>query len=425
MTSEVLILNKRAVVLAADSAVTVSSVGGQDRYSKSANKIFEVSQGGRIAAAIYGSAQVDLVPWEVAIKLFRGHLADNTFPTVDHYVDAFMQFLSGHARLFPSELLDDFSNFQFDKALVRVLHTAKEEDPTIVDPAVELADRQTRWTAVAANIRQVLNDGGVAESLTPAALAACLADPRWTQRAQEQLAQTAGVLDGVSAAELAELGTRLRYTRPDLILGSTGIVFAGYGEEQIFPAFNQVEVFGHVGHELFHRPGNKFAVTHGGSSMIQPLAQTSMIEVFTDGFGWSLRSIIEGASRKAVDNVFNELENSGVDVPAALKASTSARVHEAFMQEWTQENWKKNFNPLIGVIATLNVDEMAHLAETLLVLESLKERVTSPSESVGGPIDVAAITVSEGLVWIKRKHYFDPTLNLRYSSRLQRSLTPR
>ncbi len=65
---------------------------------------------------------------------------------------------------------------------------------------------------------------------------------------------------------------------------------------------------------------------------------------------------------------------------------------------------------------------MAHLAETLLVLQSLKERVTSNTEEVGGPIDVAAITKTEGLVWIKRKHFFGAELNQRYTARLNRRL---
>lgn len=54
---------------------------------------------------------------------------------------------------------------------------------------------------------------------------------------------------------------------------------------------------------------------------------------------------------------------------------------------------------------------MAELAETLIALQSLKEKVTRPSETVGGPVDVAVITRSEGLVWVKRKHYFSPDLN--------------
>ena len=54
---------------------------------------------------------------------------------------------------------------------------------------------------------------------------------------------------------------------------------------------------------------------------------------------------------------------------------------------------------------------MAELAETLIMLESLKEKVTRPTESVGGPIDVCVISKSDGFIWIKRKHYFDPKLN--------------
>ncbi|MET0207458.1 MAG: hypothetical protein ABW220_00375 [Burkholderiaceae bacterium] len=64
MTSEVLILNKKAVVIGADSAVTTSSGNDRPRYSKSANKIFELTQRGSVAAAIYGSAGIDGVPWE-------------------------------------------------------------------------------------------------------------------------------------------------------------------------------------------------------------------------------------------------------------------------------------------------------------------------------------------------------------------------
>mgnify|MGYP001604446777 CR=1 FL=1 len=66
------------------------------------------------------------------------------------------------------------------------------------------------------------------------------------------------------------------------------------------------------------------------------------------------------------------------------------------------------------VLGALPFDELAELAETLVLLESLKERVTRPSASVSGPIDVAVISKNDGFIWIKRKHYFDPKLNPRY-----------
>ena len=65
-------------------------------------------------------------------------------------------------------------------------------------------------------------------------------------------------------------------------------------------------------------------------------------------------------------------------------------------------------------------DEMAELAETLVELQSLKEKVTKPTESVGGPIDVAVISKADGFIWIKRKHYFDPALNPRFLARQSR-----
>ena len=74
--------------------------------------------------------------------------------------------------------------------------------------------------------------------------------------------------------------------------------------------------------------------------------------------------------------------------------------------------------PLRRVLGALPVDEMAELAETLINLQSLKEKVTKPSQTVGGPIDVAVIAKNEGLVWIKRKHFFDIGLNSRYMQRL-------
>ena len=67
----------------------------------------------------------------------------------------------------------------------------------------------------------------------------------------------------------------------------------------------------------------------------------------------------------------------------------------------------------------LPVNELADLSETLVLIESLKERVTTDEESVSGPIDVAVVSKTDGFIWIKRKHYFKPELNPRYMAKLQ------
>lgn len=421
MTSEVLILNKRGVVLGADSAVT-SSGGSHPRYSKSATKIFELASNGSVAATIFGGALVDSVPWELAIKLFRSQLGNGSFATVSEYGSALAQFLSGNEQLFPGALRTFWIESQFDEALKIVLQEVRREDPSTLDENLPLADRQGRWVVQAARIRALLQGMGTHSSLSQVQLSNVLANlADWTARAQSQI-DLVPSLAGVSAADLAELGHLVRYSLPDWILGETGVVVAGYGSAQIFPAYQHLVVHGHIGDELCFKEVQTFEVTHTGIAMIQPFARTSMIQMFTDGFSPSLEQILAKEGRRAMESVFSALGTRGIQVPQPDIDAIVDQCHKSFMTEWKRENWKQNFNPLVDVLQTLSIQEMAHLAESLLDLESLKERVTSPTETVGGPIDVAAITKSEGLVWIKRKHYFDADLNMRYAARLNRLL---
>jgi hypothetical protein len=74
-------------------------------------------------------------------------------------------------------------------------------------------------------------------------------------------------------------------------------------------------------------------------------------------------------------------------------------------------------------VGFLPVDELGNLAETMIMLESLKEKVTNASQSVGGAVDVAVITKVEGLVWVKRKHYFSCDMNPRFVERQRMRLS--
>ncbi len=407
-------------MLGADSAVTTSG-GEHPRYSKTANKIFELSRNGAVAATIYGSAQIDTLPWEVALKLFRSQFSDAALSRVSDYSAALIAFLSANERLFPSDLRSSFVDQQFDLAIKEVFRDASGTAPGLLDESVSLDVKRALWKVEAARIRDLLVGRGVAPSLTQAPLDQLLLSIEpWVARAQKQLDEVFG-LAGIDATDLAELGHRLRYACPDVVLGSSGLVVAGYGEDQIFPAYEQLRLYGHVGDELYFETAKSFQITHTSGAAILPLAQTSMIDMFTDGFSSSLASIIDVQGKTAFNGIFDALAAKGIDVPSDLADEVAKQCHSNFQLEWRRANWEQNFHPLIGVLQTLSVQEMAHLAESLLGLESLKERVTSPSESVGGPIDVAAITKSEGLVWIKRKQYFDASLNARYVARLQRS----
>lgn len=58
------------------------------------------------------------------------------------------------------------------------------------------------------------------------------------------------------------------------------------------------------------------------------------------------------------------------------------------------------------MIEVLPKDELSNMAEALVNLTAFKRRMSNSLETVGGPIDVAVISKGDGLVWVKRKHYF-------------------
>ncbi|WP_377159574.1 hypothetical protein ACFJIX_09965 [Roseateles sp. UC29_93] len=422
MTSEVLLLNKRAIVIGADSAATTSSGSDHPRYSKSANKIFELTKNGAMAAAVFGNASIDAVPWELAIKLFRSHLGPRTFNRTLEYAAAIISFLTANDRLFPTTFREQETTGQFDAAIKEVARLACNGDESILDTALPLDLRRSAWDRQVNRIRAILNARGVAAPLTEEAMHRALEDlDPWVRRAQIQIAGSDS-LQAMDCEDLADLGHRLRYVMPEVLLPRSGLVIAGYGEDQIFPSYVQLEIFGHLGDELFYRLQNSYEMTRDGDALIQPFAMSSMINVFTDGFDRALEGIVNEQSQIAFAKVFQRLHEAGIDVPDQCIEQISDTCQRDFMADWKRLNWQSNRAPLLGILQSLGIEEMAHLATSLLELQSLKERVTSSTETVGGPIDVAVITKEEGLVWIHRKHFFDLSRNTRYSARLHHSL---
>jgi len=89
MTAEIVIMNKSAVALAADSAATVPVTNTRRKIFNTANKVFSLSKYAPVGIMISGGASVMGVPWEIIIKTFREKLKIEKFDTIDHYCDNF------------------------------------------------------------------------------------------------------------------------------------------------------------------------------------------------------------------------------------------------------------------------------------------------------------------------------------------------
>ena len=70
MTAEVAVINRSAIALAADSAVTIG-MGSSAKIFQSANKLFQLVEDAPVAIMVYNSASFYGVPWEIIVKQFR------------------------------------------------------------------------------------------------------------------------------------------------------------------------------------------------------------------------------------------------------------------------------------------------------------------------------------------------------------------
>ena len=99
MTAEIEIMNKEAIALAADSAVTMDREEGQKSFT-SANKLFTLSKYYPVGVMVYGSASFMGIPWEAIIKIYRNRSGKQKFDTLEEYAKKFIAFLANGNTLF-------------------------------------------------------------------------------------------------------------------------------------------------------------------------------------------------------------------------------------------------------------------------------------------------------------------------------------
>lgn len=420
-------MNKYAVVIAADSAVTTASGNGKERYSKGGNKIFQLSRFEPVGVMIYGSAMLDGVPWEIIIKNFRDKLGNTKHGTLQSYATAFFDFVKSASFFFPQADLDLNLFERARRSALDLMKVARASNSDIGDGTKVLAERQTAWNAFVQGLSNELNSRMMHPCITDGAIDDVVVevreqltnDPAFVQYLAEE-----GLTDVMPIESLAELACSYLFKCFDRVLPQTGIVFSGFGEDQYFPAVIKFEVYGFLKNDFIYTKddNNSREVSHDEASGIFQFAMASSIDTFTTGVGLDTFSEVHRAYRDSATALVTEV--LGVHDIHALPPDfdqTLATSASTFADDWFNKMLAKHYHPMKRVIASLPIQEMVHLAETLIVLQSLKERITTHSESVGGPVDVAVITKSEGLVWIKRKHYFDADRNVPYMMR-QRAL---
>jgi hypothetical protein len=421
MTAVVGILNKQAVALAADSAVTISGTNGRKIFNQ-ANKVFALSKYHPVGIMLYNSASFMSTPWETLIKMYRKELGDKSFPVLKDYQEDFLAYIRKN-KFFTDKITENLYLKNSMKSIIlniiqKILKSNKELGATEEGRIQLLKLIDQRLDLI---LEELIAKKDYCEEFKD--LTFTNFDSSTSEMFNEIIDQQFTKNNITLGVELTEKTKIVLYEllRSKTMLSHTGLIFAGFGESEIYPSLIPLNIsLAFEGRLKYYIDSDMSAtISNSESGAICPFAQTDVIDTILSGIEPKLDKTYLENFEQFLDKYNQEIINILGETNSELIARIKSVDLKALALEYTKKNdeiKQSNYiNPLMNAVSTLSKEDLAEMAESLIYLTYLKRRITFAEESVGGPVDVAIISKGDGFIWMKRKHYFKPELNRHFS----------
>lgn len=410
--------------MAADSAVTIE-INGDRKIYQSANKIFSLSKKHPVGIMIHGNSKFMDIQWETVIKLYRSQLGSNHFPTVEDYAKDFFKFLCKHREISKLSRQQDYMRRLLVAAYTPIRNSTMEHVQERVQEVKQLSRKEILeiFRETVAEFHEVMDGAPELQSIRGTKLTKTQLD-KIGAAMKPIIAEARKVIfeklptDAALSRRLNTIGQRA-FTRMISFRPDSGVVIAGYGDDEVFPAVAAYAVSGMVAGTMKMHAHKVAHIDEQVSAMVIPFAQSEMVYAFMQGVDPQLSEKTIELFADSIDEIVEAFLSTTTN--SAAKAQISDKLHEAkaaildhlskTLEAYGQEHFVQ---PIISMVASLPKVELASMAETLVNLTSFKRRISTDAETVGGPIDVALISKGDGLVWVNRKHYFDKDLNYHF-----------
>ena len=416
MTCEVVVMNRIGVALAADSAVD-ASVGESSKIRESGLKLFMLSKYRPVAVMVYNSSLLLGVPWETIIKLFRQELGSQQLDTVSEYAEALIGYVERNtARFFPEDVQD--------RHFIRILEVEFARIKKEVSEEWEYLQGGTEAEAKEA-IEKVIEG-----ALTKWQHKENDESPHFDDRLAGELLSrnSAGVHRVVgevfAGKPFGSTGVRHLHEIAKLVVTKnhfvfeemSGLVIAGFGEAEHFPAVEHVTIGGVYGDRVKSRREAAEQVSEKSASSIMAFGDNEAVNSFIVGvrpklLTWLIdaQAYIRELPIKALDAIPGLNAEQRATAEAIVRAASERKAAE--FGEWIFNECAGRSAETKYAVETLALRELAHVASTLVGLGSFQKQMSQERETIGGPVDVAVISKGDGFIWINRKYYFDKRLN--------------
>lgn len=400
MTSEVIIKNKSGIVLAADSAVTISQGSIQQKVYNTANKLFSLSKEYPVGILVYNNAAINEIPVEIIIKEFRAQHGKNNYATISKCSEAFKSFVEDFVKSHTSTdnrkiqlctYFQEYLNYlsmlinNVSANVAQIYDIIKDQEKNLEDIIIQ----QKRQRFDSDDINQYY------ETLTSKQLGLDLFNLRLGLKLTKEDVK------------------KLFFLYLSFINHITGFAICGYGSSEIYPAISKMEIIGLIGDNFYII--NDENIVSSTSCGIVPLAQRDMMDTFLRGVSDSVLQQFQKMLNETVDKTLNEIQ-AVFKLPDEIFLTLLDNIKKDIVANFGLDDYINHvqISPRLDALDNLSKEEMAELAEYLIKLQAISYKVSNNLEQVGGPIDVAIISKHDGFIWKQRKLYFPADLNFHF-----------
>jgi hypothetical protein len=406
MTSQIVLMNKIGLAIASDSSLTMTR-GSNRRTYASAEKIFPLGPDHKVAVLHSGHVEFMSHPYEVLISEWNRSLS-KPFATLEDYALSFTSWLSHRQDLFTEESQSEFLEGFITDYLLEVRQTilnrlnsekiGKDEwanaevldlvngilsqDVEYLDGLIDLDGLNDKWAdsrystlflAISAAIEYVFDDV-----------------PR----------------DSKSDDLYKEITRRILFKRIFSSNYDSRIALVGYGERDMYPSHIWIDFQGVVADKpRFIR--DSIAIKHNYECSLRTHAQDEAIHTFLRAYHASFINVAKSIQSETIDQISSladqNLPETESEIFSEKIESLKLEREEALMGAFSKASDEDFVQPFTSTLSGLPSTSLGKMAESLIALQILRQSSQAIQDTVGGPVDVAVITLDKGFQWFRHK----------------------
>lgn len=414
MTSEIAVMNQRAVALAADSAVTLID-GGTVVVRNDQRKLYNLINGQPVGVMFFGVADMMGHPWEHLIEHYQTKTRPGPHKHIRDYAAGFLGMIDHLEEFFPKDRQKDDYKRLLASVFRYIFHMAQYLRESGGAARANVADTAILEEA----IERVWRDYQFREDGSPRSDLSCFPKGFASHVARDHSAAIDELITygfqpfGLGKQAVGRLKDIAVFcVVKDLFLEDvTGLVFAGFGTEERYPVVATYFVSSIVGGIAKRAEASFDAIDSDTRSKIRVFADSEVTNAFIRGIDFNLERRVYGALNMLMHGLVDQVIGAFPSTDAAAKENVRRQFQTSVIPQYFDAfrgmigDFQQHafINPVLRVLEIASRNELAETARELVSLNVFKKRIMAQKQTVGGAIDVAVISREGGFQWQSRQ----------------------